>query len=199
MMMPEFFDSAAYTWVILPLLILLTRIVDVSLGTLRIIFINRNLKYSASIIGFFEVLVWLLVIRQIFLRLDSPICFLAYAAGFAAGNYFGMIIENKISIGKVLIRIVTRMDADGLIVSLKSSGYGLTVVDAQGMTGPVKIIFAIIERKGIESVVKQLKAFNPRAFYSLEDVRFVSEAVTPHRLPVSRRGRYLCSRMRKKV
>lgn len=199
MIMLSFFDSAAYTWIILPLLIFLTRIVDVSLGTLRIIFINKNLKVYAAVSGFFEVLVWLLVIRQIFQRLDSPLCFVAYAAGFAAGNYVGLIIENKISIGRVLIRIITRMEADGLIDFMRSSGYGLTVVEAQGMTGPVKVIFAIVERVEIEAIAKRIKQFNPHAFYSVEDIRFVSEAVTPHRLPAPRRWRQFHSRMRKKV
>jgi uncharacterized protein YebE (UPF0316 family) len=199
MNMPALFESSAYTWGILPLLIFFTRIVDVSLGTLRIIFINRNLKYAAATSGFFEVLVWLLVIREIFLRLNNPLCFVAYAAGFATGNYVGMIIENRISIGKVLIRIITRKEADELICSLESAGYGLTVAEAQGMTGPVKIIFAIIERKEIVSVVNKLKTFSARAFYSVEDVRFVSEAVTPHRLPAPRRWSRFYSRMRKKV
>ncbi len=199
MMMLTFLDSTIYSWVILPLLIFFTRIVDVSLGTVRIIFINRNLKYYATIIGFFEVLIWLIILRQIFQRLDSPICFIAYAAGFAAGNYVGILIENRISIGKVLIRIITRREADELVSFLSSSGYGLTVVDAQGMTGPVKVIFAIVERVEIKSIVKSINKFNPRAFYSVEDVRFVSEAVTPYRLPAPRKWNAFYSRMRKKV
>ena len=125
MNLPAFFDSTAYAWVILPLLIFSARIVDVSLDTLRIIFINRNLKYAAATSGFFEVLVWLMVIREIFLRLNNPLCFVAYAAGFATGNFVGMLIENRISIGKVLIRIITRKEADELITSLESAGYGL--------------------------------------------------------------------------
>jgi uncharacterized membrane-anchored protein YitT (DUF2179 family) len=82
---------------------------------------------------------------------------------------------------------------------MKSSGYGITIVDAQGMTGPVKVIFAIVERIEIESIAKRIRKFNPHAFYSVEDVRFVSEAVTPHRLATPRRWRHFHSRMRKKV
>ena len=197
--MTEFFDSAAYSLVILPVLIFITRIIDVSLGTLRIIFINRNLRYYAAVSGFFEVLVWLLVIRQVFQQLDNPVCFIAYAAGFAAGNFVGVFIENKISIGRVVIRIITHRDADELASFLRSSGYALTVVEGEGATGPVKIIFAIIERRDIEAIVKIIKSYNPNAFYSLEDVRFVSEAVTPNRLPAPRRWTYFHSRMRKKV
>ena len=195
----SFFDSATYIWVILPLLIFFTRIVDVSLGTLRIIFINRSLSHYATISAFFEVLVWLMVLRQVFQRLDSPLCFIAYAAGYAAGNYIGIIIENMVSIGKVIIRIITRKQADELVAYLQSAGYGITVVDAEGAKGPVKTIFTIIERKDIDSIVGIIKKFNPRSFYSVEDVRFVSEPVTPHRLPAPPRWTNFFSRMRKKV
>ena len=197
--MQAFLDSNLFALVILPIVIFLTRIVDVSLSTLRIIFINRNLRYYAVASGFFEVLIWLMVMRQIFQRLDSPACFLAYAAGFATGNLVGMIIENKISIGKVLIRIITRREAVDLVSTLQSSGYGLTFVDATGTTGPVKIIFTIAERKDIESIAALIQRHNPNAFYSVEDVRFVSEAVTRHRLPAPRRWTRFHSRFRKTV
>lgn len=196
--MPAFFDSAMYTWMILPLLIFLARIMDVSLDTVRIIFINRNLRYYASLIGFFEVLIWLMVIRQIFSNLDNPVCFVAYAAGFAAGNFVGILIENRLSIGRVIIRIITRREADDLVVVLRSAGYGLTVIDAEGVTGPVKVIFTIVERSNIGQIVSMIRKHNPQAFYSVEDVRFVSEAVTPHRLPAARKWDRFMSWMRRR-
>ncbi len=182
MAMPEFFDSTMYTWVLLPLLIFIARIMDVSLDTVRIIFISRHLKYFAAIIGFFEVMIWLLAIRQVFQHLSNPLCFVAYAAGFATGNYVGILIENRLSIGRVLIRVITRDDAEDLVVFLRSAGYGLTIIDAQGVTGPVKVVFSIVERQNVEHIVNMIKQYNPQAFYSVEDVRFVSEAVTPFRL-----------------
>jgi uncharacterized protein YebE (UPF0316 family) len=198
MAMPAFFDSMIYIWLILPTLIFFARIMDVSLDTVRIIFINRNLRYYASIIGFFEVLIWLMVIRQIFQHIGNPVCFVTYAAGFATGNFVGIIIENKLSIGKVIIRIITRREADDLITYLRSAGYGLTIIDAEGVTGPVKVIMSIVERSNIEHIVDMIKQHNPQAFYSVEDVRFVSEAVTPHRLPGPPRWERFVSRMRKR-
>lgn len=197
--MAAFWDSALYTWLILPLLIFISRIIDVSLGTLRIIFINRNLKYYAAFAGFFEVLVWLLVIREIFQRLDNPLYLVAYATGFASGNFVGVMIENRLSIGRVVIRVITRRDSKGLVSFLRDSGYGLTVVDGEGATGSVKILFVITERKDIPNIVKIVHDFNPNAFYSLEDVRFVTGMVTPHRIPSSRRFSQFHSRLRKKV
>ena len=183
MNLPDFMDSNVYSWVVLPLLIFAARICDVSLDTLRILFINRNFRYRAAICGFFGVLIWLLVIRQIFQQMDNPLCFIAYPAGFATGNIVGLIIENRLSLGKVIVRIITHLEAEELVAALRSKGYGLTVLDAEGATGPVKIVFTVMERNDIPQVVKTIKKYNPNTFYSVEDVRFVSEAVTPYRLP----------------
>jgi uncharacterized protein YebE (UPF0316 family) len=181
--MPAFFDSTIYIWVILPLLIFCARIMDVSLDTLRIIFISRHLKTFAAVIGFFEVMIWLLAMRQVFQNLGNPLCFIAYAAGFAIGNYVGILIENRLSIGKVIIRIITRDEADDLMEFLRTAGYGMTSIPAIGVTGPVKVIMTIVERQNIDHIVDMIRKHNPQAFYSIEDVRFVSEAVTPFRLP----------------
>ena len=78
-----------FAWVILPLLIFLARVADVSMGTLRIIFVSKGLKYLAPIIGFFEVIIWLLAIRIIMQNLSNFMCYIAYGAGFAMGNYAG--------------------------------------------------------------------------------------------------------------
>ncbi len=196
MHIPPFFNSATYTWIVLPILIFCARIVDVSLDTVRILFINRNLKYYVAFTAFFAVLVWLMVIRQIFQHLDNPVCYLSYAAGYATGNFVGMIIENKISIGKVIIRIITRLESKELVALLKSSGYGVTLIDAEGSTGAVKVIFTIVERSAIKRVVEMIRENNPLAFYSIEDVRMVSEAVTPFRAPVAHRWTRFVSLMR---
>jgi uncharacterized protein YebE (UPF0316 family) len=185
--MPDFLNSAAYTWLALPLLIFCARILDVSLDTVRIIFINKNLRYYAAFTGFFAVLIWLMVIREVFQQLNNPACYIAYAAGYATGNFVGIMIENRISIGKVIIRVITRIDSDDLTALLRDSGYGITVIDAEGATGPVKLIFTITERRDIAKVVEMIRQHNPLAFYSVEDVRTVSEAVTPFRLPSPKR------------
>lgn len=196
--MASFFDSTLYTYGVLPLLIFFARILDVSLDTVRIIFINRNLRCFAAAIGFFEVLVWLMVIRQIFQHLDNPVCFVAYAAGFASGTFIGIIIEYRLSIGRVIIRIITRSESDDLVEYLRREGYGLTVIDAAGATGPVKVIFTIVERSDIDRVVEMIRRFNPQSFYSVEDIRYVSEAVTPYRHPHRGMLRRFSSRVRSK-
>lgn len=161
--------------ILIPLLIFCARIVDVSIGTLRIIFISRNFKIFAAIFGFFEVLIWLVTITHVMQNLTNIINYIAYAGGFATGNFVGISIERKLSMGNVLIRIVTKKDFLPLIDFLKAQGYGVTSIDAQGATGVVKIILTVTRRKSIAKIVEIIKRFNPYAFYTIEDVRFVTE------------------------
>jgi uncharacterized protein YebE (UPF0316 family) len=170
-------SSDFFTWVILPLLIFLARVSDQTIGTLRLIFIAKGFRKFAPLIGFFESLIWLLAIREILNHLDNYLCFVAYAGGFATGNYVGMLIEEKISIGSVIVRIIPRKDASELLSYLSDNNYGFTVVDAEGSKGKVKIIFCVIKRKDISHFVELIKSFNPNAFYSIEDVRTVNEGI----------------------
>lgn len=172
-----FLNSDIFKFIVLPLIIFSTRICDVTLDTLRIIYVSRGIKFLAASIGFFEVLIWLFAITQIFKNLSNPLCYIAYAGGFAMGNYVGILIEERMAIGTVVIRIITQKAAAELIELLKSEGYGVTHVDAQGAQGPVKIIFTIVKRKNIEHVLEIIRSDNPQAFFTIEDVRSVREGV----------------------
>ena len=165
-------NSNLWTWVILPILIFVARIIDVSLGTIRVIFISKGIKSFASLIGFFEVLIWLLAIRQIFNNLSNPLTYLAYGGGFATGTFIGILIEEKISIGKSIIKIITHKGYSSLIKNLKKSGYGLTVLNGEGNRGKVKVIFIVLKRSQVEEILEMIKKYSPNAFYSIEDVRF---------------------------
>jgi len=181
--MEHLLNSAIYTWFILPLLIFLARILDVSLGTIRLIFISKGVKYLAPLIGFFEVLIWLLAIGQIMKNLNNVVCYIAYGGGFALGTFLGIFIEEKLSVGMVAIRIITQKDASELINFLQAKNYGVTCIDAEGAQGQVKVIFMIIRRQNLKNVIEIIKGFNPNAFYSIEDIRFVSEGIFPLKKP----------------
>ena len=194
----SFYNSDLFKWVILPILIFLARLTDVSLGTMRIIFVSRGVKYLAPLIGFIEINIWLLAIGQIMANLsnnnpNSIVCTLAYAGGFATGSFVGILIEEKVSIGLVLLRLISRHDTKELIDYLKSQNYGVTTHDAEGVKGPVKIIFAVIRRKDLHSVLDRINQIHPHAFYSVEDVRSVGEAVMPihrrHLFSFQRKGK----------
>lgn len=172
------------TYVILPILIFLARICDVSLGTIRVIFISKGIRYLAPIIGFFEVIIWLLAIGQIMNNLTNFVAYIAYGAGFAAGTYIGMVIEEKISLGLVSVRIITKKDPRELIQYLRLNNYGVTSLDGEGGTGKVKMVFTIIKRQDLPHVVEIIRKFHPNAFYSVDDVKSVGEGIFPeNRLP----------------
>ena len=172
-------SSGFYVWFILPALIFFARVADVSIGTIRLIFVSRGLKYLAPIVGFFEILIWLLAIGQIMKNLSNPVCYIAYAGGFAMGNFVGIWIAEKLSLGVVLIRVVTKKDASELVGYLKSAGYGVTSVDGHGTAGQVKVVFTVVPRREVKSVIGLIKKFNPKAFYSIEEVGFVEKGIFP--------------------
>ena len=178
------FQFDVWTWVVIPLLIFLARIVDVSMGTIRVIFISKGFKKIAPILGFFEVIVWLLAISQVMKNLTNWISYIAYGAGFAAGTYVGMYLEEKISIGKVILRIITKKDSHEMVKKIRSRWHA-TIID--GETSPnskVKIIFMVLKKKEVEDVISVVNDYQPKAFYTIEDVRFVLDEGI---LPVERR------------
>lgn len=193
-------NTTLFSLVLLPLLIFLARIMDVSIGTIRIILIGRGNKIVAPILGFFEVLIWLIAIQQIMQNLSNALYYIAYAAGFAAGNFIGMYIEEKLAMGVFLVRIITVEYASKLIDHLRRDDYGVTVLDAEGLKGEVNVIYTIVKRTDIKTIISIIDIYNPKAFYSIEDVRFVSEGVFPAKSFPFRRIRYrnLLKRIRKK-
>lgn len=126
-------------------------------------------------------LIWLLAIGQIFQHLTNALYYVAYAGGFASGTFVGMYIEGKLSIGTVIVRIITKHDASRLIQFLKAEGYGVTTVNAQGMEEPVKLVFTTIRRRDIGKIREGIKRYNPTAFYTIEDIRFAAEGLFPPR------------------
>ncbi|HEN21214.1 MAG TPA: DUF2179 domain-containing protein [Desulfobacteraceae bacterium] len=177
--MNEFLNSGLFTYAVIPLLICLARIVDVTIGTMRVIMITKGSRFLAPILGFFEILVWLLAIGQVMQNLTNIMNYFAYALGFALGNYVGILIEQKLALGVMAIRIITRKDASELIQILKNSNLGVTAINAEGATGPVHVIFTIVKRSNLPNIIASIKKYNPNAFYSLEDIRFASGGVFP--------------------
>lgn len=167
------------SWAVGPFLIFLARLLDVTLMTMRIIFVSRGKRFLAPALGFFEVLIWLLAIRQIMQNLDNPISYIAYASGFAMGNIIGIYLEDKLALGMLIIRIITVKDASELLAQLRSAGYGVTSLDAQGATGAAKLIFMVIKRKDLGNVGEIVNRYNPKAFVSVDEIRSAREGVFP--------------------
>ena len=184
----EFYDSDFFNYLVLPVIIFLSRIVDVSIGTLRIVFISRGKKYLAPVLGFFEVLIWIVVVSKVMQDAVGLPAYIGYAAGFAMGNYIGMLIEEKLAMGIVVIRIITAQAAMDLRKALTDEGFGITAIDAEGAKGKVDVIFTTVPRQDLPVVVSVIKRIQPNAFYSVEDVKFVSQGVFPVHKSYRQRG-----------
>lgn len=172
-------SSAAWPLAVVPLLIFLARLCDVSLATVRIILVSRGMRQVAPFIGFFEVLIWLVALSQVMQHLDRPINYVAYAGGFAGGTWMGMVLEGKIALGLVAVRIITPEDATDLIDRLRGESFGVTSFAARGIAGNVRLILTVIPRRELGRVRQIVEATHPKAFLSISDVRSAREGHFP--------------------
>lgn len=170
-----------YSFVILPMIVFLARLADVSIGTMRIIFVSRGKKYLAPVLGFVEVFIWISVVSQIVRGANNVVAYLAYAAGFAVGNYAGMLIEERLAIGTLMIRVILPKDGAALVYRLRAEGYGATYVDAHGANGSVCLIYTVVMRKELSHVVDLIQEIHPRAFFTVEEVRSAQQGIFPVR------------------
>ncbi|MFL5752344.1 MAG: DUF2179 domain-containing protein [Bacteroidia bacterium] len=160
-----------FNWIILPLLIFLSRLSDVTLATLRHIFVSKGYKKIVPLLGFIEVMIWLIAMRQIFSNLNNVACFIAWAGGFAMGTWCGMMIEERLALGMQIIRIISDKDCSELVHEFKKQHHGITIVNGHGANGPVTLIFTVVKRVNKKQVIGLIHKFQPNAFYSIEDVR----------------------------
>ncbi len=166
-----------FNWVVLPLVIYFARMTDVTLGTLRIVMISKGKRKIVPIIGFFEVLLWLIAIGQIMQNLSNVLCYFAWAAGYATGTFLGLTIEQALAIGTQVIRVITNKNSDTFLEELKKEKHGFTVIDGQGAMGPVKVIFIVAERKNVKQISEFIDSHLPGSFYSVEDIRETNKGV----------------------
>ena len=164
-----------FSFVILPLFIFLARITDVSINTIRIIYVLGGRRFTSTLLGFIESLIWLLAIRQIFEHLDNWMAYIAYPAGFASGILVGMILEERIAYGKVVVRIITSKRIDLLQEYLLSKEYRFTALKSTGPEGDESVVFTVLEREKLDGLLTHLKSILPTAFYTVEKVNRATE------------------------
>ena len=182
----DFLD--VYPW-LLPILIFFGRIFDVSLGTLRIIFVSKGEKYKAPLIGFFEVFIWVVIISQILSRANDLLAYVSYAGGYATGNYVGILLEKRIAYGIVLCRIYTQKNGMDLIQKLNAMNFGATLTHGKGSTNDIDIIETVIDRKEMKRLEGILTDFDNNIFYVVEDVRNKQKGIFPKRRSILARWR----------
>ncbi|MBN3521560.1 DUF2179 domain-containing protein [Algoriphagus lutimaris] len=164
-----------FNYLIMPLLIFVARVGDVSINTLRIMFMMNGKKSIAPVLGFFEALIWLLAIGQIFQNITNPMSYVAYAAGFGTGTYVGMYFEEKLALGRVLVRIITPNPNPQLMEYMKEENFRFTNVGAEGSHGKVQLTFTVMKRDALAKFIDKVRSLDEKAFYTIESVKRISE------------------------
>jgi uncharacterized protein YebE (UPF0316 family) len=170
-----FAEPASY----MPWLILFAEAVVVTLSTLRTIFIAQGKRTLAPILGFFEVSIWLFAIGEVMKNLTDWRCSLAFAGGFTAGNFLGILIEQTLAMGSVMVQTITPRDPAPLVQAIRASGYGVTCLPGQGATGAVHIILSVVPRRELAAVKAILNAFDPELFFCVDGLNSTTAGVGP--------------------
>ncbi len=152
------------------LVIILARVADVSLGTLRTVYIVNGRRFISWVIGFFEVLIWVVVVSKVIGDLANPLYMIAYAFGFAMGTYLGMTIEQRLAVGEQVVRIFSKR-GDKLARVFRAAGFGVTVFDGRGMDGQIQLLFIELPRRKVPRLETWLEDLDPSAYYIIDDVR----------------------------
>lgn len=162
------------------LLIFCSRIVDVSLGTLRTISIVQGRKWMAFWLGFFEVILWLIVISAVIHRIqDNPVLGIFYAFGFAAGNMVGIELEHWLAMGHIILRVISREHSKELTACIRVNGFSVTVFHGEGKDGPVDELYIVCRRRDLKPLLRLVQDIAPDAFYVTEQAGAVSKIYRP--------------------
>jgi len=152
-------------------LIFILRVADMTLDTLRLLFVMRGKKQVAWILGFFQSAIFVLAIGRVLTQLNNPLNVIGYAAGFATGNVVGMLIEERIAIGHILVNIISPHRGSAIVSHLRQNGYAVTELSGRGKDGMVSLLNCSVRRKQVEKVHQLVNEIDPEAFITAEDVR----------------------------
>lgn len=156
--------------------IFFVRILDVSLGTVRTIVTIKGRNTIASLIGFVELFVWFVVVKEA-LSTDSTSLWIAifYAGGFATGTYIGTILSDKLIKGNLLVQVVTSSKDDEIVNQLRKDGYGISVIDVKGKEASSEkyMLFIEIDKKHINHLKSRIKDLDEKAFIVAGETKFV--------------------------
>ena len=159
------------------LFIFLARVCDVSLATIRTLMVVRGQKLYAALIGFFEVIIYILALGKIFSDLANPLNLLSYALGYATGNYVGTYLEEKLAVGIFTAQVITLRDPWELTGILRNKGYGVTVIEGEGREGRRYILQIILKRKRFRDLQKIIEEWDTEVFYTIFDARLTQGGV----------------------
>jgi len=144
------------------------RVADVSIGTIRMILAVSGSRWWAALLGFFELLIWVLAVGGVVSNLGSPVIVVAFAGGFAVGTLVGVSIEERLAIGYRTLTIVNRDPTVRVAAALRELGFLATRLEGQGRDGSVEVVVVVIRRRALRQVRAALRRIAPGAFVSIE-------------------------------
>ncbi|MEM9882321.1 MAG: DUF5698 domain-containing protein [Planctomycetota bacterium] len=181
------FEMTEFSWS-LAAFVFAARMTDVSMGTVRMIFVIAGWRWRAATIGFFEVTIWALATGGLIGSVTHPVMLAAYAGGFASGNLIGIGIERRLALGFRMVRVVnTDLDVD-LSARLRGAGYRVTRVEGTGRDGPVEIAFAVVKRRTLPTLLTKIKELTPKAIVTVERADSVSAEALGTGMGMKQRG-----------
>ncbi len=160
-----------------PILAFSFKFIELTLMSVRIICVAKGYKKAAFFISFIESITWLAAISIVFNNLTNFINAIAYALGMATGSYVGIILEQKLALGLVLVRIITQKEANKLLLNLRKVGFRVTDLNARSNFSKVKVLFATVKRKDLNKLIDLVRQYNPQAFFTIEEVKEASLAI----------------------
>ncbi|HET7010492.1 MAG TPA: DUF5698 domain-containing protein [Anaerolineales bacterium] len=155
----------------LPLVIFLLRVVDMSLDTLRVLFVVRGRRAAVWFLGFSQSAIWVAAITSVLANLDNVWNLLAYAGGFATGTLLGMLIEERLALGHGHVRVISASQGPLLARTLRDAGHAVTELTGRGRDGAVSVLSASVRRRELERLLRLVGGVDPSAFVTVEEVR----------------------------
>jgi uncharacterized protein YebE (UPF0316 family) len=152
------------------LVIFVLRVLNMTLDTLRMLFMLRGRKTLAWIFGFLVSLIFVFLLTSILANLNSILYILAYSAGFATGGVVGMWIEERLAIGFTHLQIISPRRGAVMAQKLREGGYAVTEIPARGKDGMVSMLSLSVRRKQVVDVEKIINECDDQAFVTSEDV-----------------------------
>ncbi len=152
------------------------RIIDVTLGTLRTIITVKDKIFLASVIGFFEVLVWFLIAKEALDTSSSSVLVgIFYALGFACGTYIGGRISRRFVKGKLTVQVITTNASTEWTSELRKNGFAVSVMDINQKEGePDKYMFFMeIDKNNLNRLCSLIKKYDKNAFIVVNESKAV--------------------------
>jgi uncharacterized protein YebE (UPF0316 family) len=158
---------------LLALAILVLRIINYSVGTLRLVAIGRGLKLFAAVLAAFEGLIFAVVIAGVVQDLENILNLTAYCLGASLGSWAGMELEARLVKSYVIANIFSAEKGRTIAERLREAGYGVTETIGEGRDGIVITLRSVINKREMTSFTRLVNEINPDAFIAVEEARGV--------------------------